>query len=200
MKANKTIFLIAAILLAGISLYAQSGPNVPPIEPSYEVKLQVIVGSNEAGQNNLPSNLRGGIAEQLRSNFGFPDYHLDSTFVGRIGTNGTFEYKSVSNTVGADSETPTFLEWTLGTLRTAANEKGQTAFQAQPFRFGARVPIKVSTFTESGKTISNTSYESVGLTVNRVSLAENTPTLIGTLSLPKTAGTLFLVLTVKPAQ
>jgi len=43
-------------------------------------------------------------------------------------------------------------------------------------------------------------YEAVGLNMNRVSLPENKPTLIGTLSLPKTTGTMFLVLTVRPTE
>jgi hypothetical protein len=45
-----------------------------------------------------------------------------------------------------------------------------------------------------------TNYESIGLDLNRVTLAENTPTVIGTLTLPNTAGTLFLVMTAKPVE
>jgi hypothetical protein len=65
---------------------------------------------------------------------------------------------------------------------------------AQPFRFGARVPIRVA---EPGKPGAAINYESIGLTINRVSFRENVPTLLGTISLPRTAGTLFIVLTVR---
>lgn len=202
MKTHRTLLLFAAILLAGGTVLAQNNPNPTQVAASYEVMLQVVVGSNGSAEgSSLTPNLRG-LSDQLRSNFGFANYRLDNTFVGRVGTSGTFEYKSISNTVGAgaDSETPSFLEWTLGGLRSSINDKGEAVFQAEPFRFGARVPVRISTFKDdSGKAISNINYEAIGLTVNRVSLRENAPTLIGTLSLPKTAGTVFLILTVKPA-
>ena len=195
-----TICLLVVFLFGGLTAFAQ-GPS-PKFEASYEVVLQLVVGSNEGGEGTaLPANLRG-MSGQLKSNFGFSNYRLDNTFVGRIAANGTFEYKSVSNSFGSgvDAETPSFLEWTLGRLISSTDDKGQAAVMAQPFRFGAKVPVKVSTLVDGGtKTVSNTSYESIGLTVNQVSLAQNTPTLIGSLSLPKTAGTIFLVLTVRPA-
>jgi hypothetical protein len=52
---------------------------------------------------------------------------------------------------------------------------------------------------ENGKASDVVNYESVGLVVNRLAIPENRPTMIGTISLPKTSGTVFLVLTVKPA-
>ena len=61
------------------------------------------------------------------------------------------------------------------------------------------MPLVTSRVTgEGGKTIPVTNYESVGLTLQRISIAEGTPTLIGTISLPRTTGTVFLVLTVRP--
>lgn len=197
----RSLLVLLSILLASwLNLFGQADNTQPRVEASYEVKLQLIVGSNDDSKNSLPPDLRGGVTEQLRSNFGFSGYRLDNTFVGRVGGSGSFEYKSIWNTAGTDADSPSFLEWSLGRLRSATNEKGQAVLLAEPFRFGARVPVKVSTVTEGGKTLTSVNYESIGLTVNRVSLAPNTPTLIGTLSLPKTAGTIFLVLTVRPAE
>ena len=51
----------------------------------------------------------------------------------------------------------------------------------------------------AGRTSSVLAYESIGLTVNRLGLPERVPTLIGTLSLPRADGTMFLVATVRPA-
>ena len=194
--------LLSILLLSGLTAFAQ-GNSGPKIESSYEVVLQLVVGSNDAVEGvALPPSLRS-VSTQLKNNFGFSNYRLDAMFIGRIAANGTFEYKSVSNSFGGgvDAETPSFLEWTLGRLQSSVDDKGQASIQAQPFRFGAKVPIKVSSLADGGsKTVQNVTYESVGLTVNQVSLAQNTPTLIGTLSLPKTTGTIFLVLTVKPAS
>ena len=53
--------------------------------------------------------------------------------------------------------------------------------------------------SEDGKTSGTMVYEPVGLTVNHLVLPENRPTMIGTISLPKTNGTVFLVLTIRRA-
>lgn len=199
-----SLILASIVFLNGLNVKAQSDSSRSRLEPSFEAVLQVVVASNDTAEGvALPGNLRA-VAGALKTNYGFTNYRLYNTLVGRIGNNGTLDYKSVSSSVGQleDSDTPTFFEWTLGSLVSAPDAKGQAAYQAQPFRFGARVPVKVSNFAvgDSGRTVSTVNYEPVGLTVNRLSLAENTPTLIGSLSLPKTTGTLFLVLTIRPVE
>ena len=99
-----------------------------------------------------------------------------------------------------ESDALTFLEWNLTGLKNLQNAAGQNAFQFQIFRFGARVPIKALSYRdETGKVPAVYNYESIGLTLSRMSVLENVPTLIGTLSQPRTNGTLFLILTVKNA-
>jgi hypothetical protein len=196
---NLALTPFLAILILVLSASAQNDPR--PALPSYEATLQVVVGtSGGAAGANVPANLRGVIAE-LRPAFAFADYRLDSTYVMRVGNTGSFEYKSVSTTIGSgpDSETPSFLEWTVSGVRAADNDKGQKVFQTDAFRFGARVPVRTGGFTDpaTSRVTPSVNYESVGVTASRVSVPENTPTLIGTLSLPKTAGTMFLVLTLK---
>ncbi|MEJ7846887.1 MAG: hypothetical protein WKF92_02235 [Pyrinomonadaceae bacterium] len=89
----------------------------------------------------------------------------------------------------------------LNGLKAVPGAAGPVSFQAQSFRFGARVPVKTGqTKNSEGQVIDIINYESVGLTMNRTSLGENKPTLIGTLSLPKTSGTLFLILTIKAVE
>jgi hypothetical protein len=173
------------------------------LEPSYEAVLQVVVGSNDAAQpGDLPKSL-SGVSKQLRENFSFSNYRLANTLIGRLGNTGSLEYKSVSDIFGqgSESERPTFLEWTLGQFKSTANEQGKLTFQAQPFRFGAKVPVVTGrSKTAEGQAFDVVSYEHVGLSMNRVSFPGSKPTLIGTLSLPKTSGTVFLVLTVTPVE
>ena len=52
----------------------------------------------------------------------------------------------------------------------------------------------------NAKTAAVTNYESIGLNLRRISLVENTPTMIGTLNLPGTNGTIFLIMTVRSAD
>jgi len=193
-----TLFFSICLICASATL-AQTDPRFQ-IEPNYEAVLHVVLGSGEAAQNGgLPPSL-SGISKQLRTNFAFTNYKLVNTYLGRIANTGNLDYKSIANIYAQEPETdtPSFLDWRLIGLRSAQNAAGQNVFQLQSFRFGARVPIRsVSIQSDGGKSTAAVNYESVGLTLDKISFSENSPTLIGTLSLPKTSGTMFLVLTVK---
>ncbi len=174
MNRPKLIFVITLVFSAifvGATVSFAQGDNRQRVEPSYEVSLQVIVGSNDAGQRGeLPANL-AAISKGLRSSFAFSNYRLASTFLGRISDTGTFQYKSVSNVLGQEvaSASPTFLDWTLENFRSMPSEKGPTAFQAQGFRFGARVPVVTGNFLEgTGKGNPVINYEAIGVTVSKV--------------------------------
>jgi len=200
----KTTSVFVLCLLSLTLSFAQADARAAQVEPSYEVVLQVVVGSNDAAQkNNLPANL-AVVTKNLRNNFSFSNYNLSDTYIGRVANTGSIEYKTLSNNFfgqAQNSQTPSFLDWTLGSLRSAPNGKGQNMIQIQPFRFGARIPIVTASLRdESGKANSVVNYEAIGLNMHRVSLPENSPTLIGTLPTPKTGETIFLVLTVRPVE
>ena len=193
-----SLFLLSVLLLSfAVNASAQTDQR---IEASYDVVLQLVIGTDDksAGQP-LPQNL-GNVVKQLRGNYSFADYRLSNTYLGRIANGGNFEFKSVSTIFGRgpESETPSFMEWSLNGLRAGTSPAGRTDISVG-FRFGARVPIRVSTREENGKSLPVLNYEPIGLNSARVSMSENTPTILGTLSLPGTANTMFVVLTFKPA-
>jgi hypothetical protein len=200
MKKRRILFnTLFVLLLAGaasLGTYGQS--EARSVEPSYEVSLQLIVGSNDAASRpELPANL-GNILKHFKSTFAFSNYRLASTVLGRIANNGTFEFKSIHNFFGQESERdrPTFMEWSLSNFHNGLTVKGRQGFQIETLRFGARVPIIVSSTTE-GATRSVVNYEQIGLSLRKVGLVENSPALIGTLNLPGIEGTVFLVMTVR---
>jgi hypothetical protein len=196
----KTLFVVLIAAAASLGVYGQSDGR--PVEPSYEVSLQLIVGSNDpAAKPEVPANL-SNISKQLRSSFAFTNYRLAGTFLGRITNSGNFEYKSTTNMFGQESEKtrPTFLDWSLLDLRNGPTSSGKRGFQAQVFRLGARVPVTVSKVSDNGVANSIIQYESIGLNLSKVGIAENAPTLIGTLNLPGADGTVFLVMTVRNAE
>lgn len=201
MNRPKLVFLFLVLLTFAVTSFAQ-GDARQAIEPSYDVVLQIVVsGDDKAATQPMPQNL-ANIAKQLRANYSFPEYRLANTHIGRIANGGNFEYKAISNVFGRgqDSETPSFWDWSLTGLRSAAAGSGKNDLHIQGFRFGARIPIRTSSFKdEAGKSQPIFNYESIGLNSVRVTLPENTPTLIGSLSLPNTTGTVFLVLTLRPA-
>lgn len=189
----------AAILFGGLSVFAQ-GP-AETYGPSYEATLHVVLGSDDAAQKGGLPKAIDAVTKQIRDNFAFGNYRLMNTYYGRLANNGSLEYKSVSSLQNAasDIDSPTFLDWQLTNFRRDANTTGRNTLSMQAFRFGARVPLVVSRVPgEGGKTKPVTNYESVGLTLQRISIPENNPTLIGTISLPRTTGTVFLVLTIRP--
>lgn len=189
------------LIACGIAAYGQNDTK-PNVENSYDISLKIIIGSNDAGKNTELGQELTNVSRQIRSAFPFASYRLSSTFVGRISNAGNYEYKSVSNFFGPEADPRamplTFLEWSVNNLRSGQNSKGETAFQAQQLRFGAKVPVSAGRTDEPGKKAPDVNYEWIGLNLSRISFAENSPTLIGTLNLPGTDGTLFLVLTIRP--
>jgi len=200
MNRPKQVFsFLILFIFAGVS-FAQ-GDARQVIEPSYDVMLQIVIGGDDkASGQPMPQNL-ANVAKQLRATYPFADYRLVNTYVGRIAVGGNFEYKSISNVFGQSqqSDTPSFWEWTLSGLR-AAQSGTSRELSLNGFRFGARIPVRTGNFKdETGKPQPVFNYESIGLNSMRVTLAESTPTLIGSLALPNTTGTVFLVLTLRPA-
>lgn len=190
------LFVFPLLFLSSTFSVAGQSDSGQQLEQSYEVALHLVIGSNDTGpKTELPASL-SVVSRHLKGNFSFSNYRLANTFLGRVTNTGTVEYKSVSNVLGQESESDaqTFLEWSLNSFRSMPN-----GFQARGFRFGARVPVRVGTSREgAGSPVIN--YEAVGLTMNLISLPVNTPTLLGTITLPKTTGTIFLVATIKPAE
>jgi len=207
MTKPKIAFSIAAFfsvcLLNFVNCFAQTPPNRNQIEPSYEVILQTLVASNTANnKSDIPQTLSGAV-KKLRANYLYSNYRLGATFYQRVANTGTIELKSVSNETIPNQERnfSVFSEWTLNNLQTLPDAKGQNSIQFQSFRFGQRIPIITSSVKdENGITNSVVNYEQVGLTIQRCSLAENVPTVIGSLSTLKPDELMFLVLTVKSAE
>ncbi len=198
MNLSKQVLSIFVLLLLLLTSYSVTPCQSEQLEPSYEVALHVVIGSNEpGGKTDLPAGL-SVISKHLKGNFSFSNYRLANTFLGRVSNTGTVEYKSVSNILGeeTDAESQTFLEWSMVNFRSLP-----TGFQAKSFKFGARVPVRTGSFKDaSGGATPVVNYESVGLTMYMIGLPANTPTLVGTISLPRTTGTIFLVATIKTAE
>ncbi len=200
MKLSKTIYKTLSVfcLVAACSVFI-CGQQA---DASYNVSLNLVIGSNDgASKGELPAEL-AAVSKQIRSSFQFSNYRVANTLIGRISNNGTFQYQSVANISEKEPlpASPTFLDWSLVNLKSMPNAKGQMGFQAQTFRFGARVPVVTGSHQENGKTTDSVNYESIGLSLQRLGITENMPTVVGTLTLPGTSGTIFLIMTVKSAD
>ncbi|MEP6944506.1 MAG: hypothetical protein ABJA02_01215 [Acidobacteriota bacterium] len=190
---SNALFLIAIFALAAAAASAQPDRPVPK-EGNFEVALQVVQGSDDpAARSELPSSL-ANVSKQIRSAIPYTSYRITNTYLARVANTGSFEYKSVGDRLGQTigSGQPSFLEWSIGGLQLAGD--GSTA---QSFRFGARVPVKTTLGpAETGGPREIFNYEPIGLNLARVSVADKVPTLLGTLMLPSSNSTLFLIVTI----
>lgn len=198
MKHPKLTNLIMSAFMVALVTIGAIGQQV---ESSYDLTLQLVVGSNEAGaKTEMPSTL-DQVTQDIKSRFGFSGYRLANTIHSRIVDAGGAEYKSLVNIFGetTDPMQPSFMEMSVVDLRNPSQVKGSGTFQGRVFRFGAKVPVATggSFKDDTGKSRPVTAYEHIGLTLTKFNVPENQPTLVGTLNLPGTNGTIFLVMTIK---
>ncbi len=194
-KRISILLALLSILIASAATASAQAERPKPPEASCEIVLQVLIAGGQSG-DALPETL-AGVAREIRSKFGSRDLRLINSYFGRSSNLGSLDYRGVSRSYTTESMpgSPTFLDWRITGLRATQNSAGQAAFQLQGLRFGARIPISVGGGPD-GKPATQTTYESIGLTIDGLSVRDNVPTLIGTLSQPRTDGMLFLVLTV----
>jgi hypothetical protein len=194
----KLLVFLFALSAAGV--FAQEKKE-PQAAPCYEVVLQILLASNNAGEKGaLPPSL-AAVVKKLKSNYNFSDYRLTTTFLQR--TSNSIEYKSLLNDFSGlkDNSAPVFSEWSLRNLRNLPTASGRMTIQFERFNFGARIPVVVGSIKdENGKNASSINYEAVGITTTVFSLSENEPTIVGSLATSKPDELMFLVLTVKAAE
>jgi hypothetical protein len=207
MTKSKIAFSIAAFFSVGLlsltNCFAQTPSTKNQIETSYEVVLQTLIASNATNNKSDIPQMFVGAVKKLKANYPYSNYRLGATFYQRVANTGAIELRSVSNEIIPDQERSysIFSEWTLNNLQNLPDAKGQNLIQFQSFRFGQRIPIITSSVKDAnGKINSVVNYEQVGVTIQKLSLAENVPTVIASLSTWKPNELMFLVLTIKSAE
>jgi hypothetical protein len=193
------IFLSISLLFFAAAATASQAVTVQAVEQNYEAVLHVVVSSTEnAVGSPLPRHLEG-VANRLGSNFGNSGYRLINTYLGRVANSGNLEFKGLSNigVAQADGNLLSFVEWRLVNVRAAADKGGEGSISVSLFRFGARVPVQKTEPNESGKRPLASSYETIGLTLDKAVLPLGEPVILGTTSLPGRSGDVFIVLTVR---
>jgi hypothetical protein len=185
-----SVFVIFALFLSfNAQTFAQENKDVKLAEPSYEVVLQVLVASSAGDSSQMPSSL-SPVVKKLKTTFPFADYRLTATYLNRLENGGTIESRGVIQESNSGAP-PVFQDWVLSGLKKVSDASGQNLVQVGFFNFGTRVPVQL------GQTVN---YEHTGLKINRFNLAENTPTIVGTMNASKTNELIALVLTVRPSN
>lgn len=195
---SKIKLLIASIGVSGVLFLLPVLGLGQTAEPNYEMTLHMLMGSNEAtSKANLPSNL-SAISQQLKSKVGYSNFRLAGTIIGRMANNGNFQYNSYSDLFGEDPKFRSFIDVTIAGLKGGTTDSRPGVFQFQTLRFGAKVPVIVGyRKDDSGRDQPTVSYENIGLTLSKIGISEDVPTLVGTLDVPNGTDMIFLVITVK---
>lgn len=198
MKKPKFFIFALLFLFSLTNVFAQIEPEKTQIEPSYEVVLHVVVASNNSIEKaKMPSSLLN-VVGKLKNDFTYSNYSLAATFLERMSASGVIGHTGVLNQLKQTNEEKLyFSDWGLSGLKAGKDEKGKDLVQFQTFNFGAKVPI-VTAVGGKGDGVDVVNYENIGIRINKFNLPENTPTIIGSLSTPKTDEFIFLVLTVRP--
>ena len=204
MNKTKILFAVTFVCLLGLTnIFAQTQNQTPPDDASYDVVLHILTASNNpAGKSSVPQSL-SNVVKKLKTIYSYSNYSLNSTYLERVANIGNLEFKSVSREIDQNQENSAsvFTEWTLGFLRNLPNSQGKSFVQFDSFRFGQRVPVITGISRDvSGKTSNVVNYEQIGLSMTKMSLPENVPTIIGSLSTSKPDELIFLIMTVKPTE
>ncbi|MDQ3801628.1 MAG: hypothetical protein M3384_19570 [Acidobacteriota bacterium] len=187
-----SVFVVFALFFCfGAQAFAQETKDVKLAEPSYEVVLQVLVASNAGDNNQMPSSL-ANVAKKLRATFPFTDYRVAATYLSRVENGGNIESRGIIQETGASAaSTPTFQNWSAFGVKRVSDAGGQNLIQLGIFQFGTKLPVQMG---------QNVAYDDTGLKINRLNLAENTPTIVGTMNASKNNELIVLVLTVRPSN
>lgn len=194
---SRTLSVSLFLLIFFSSAFAQNQPG-ELTNDVFDAKLQVILASDRAASTkSLPSNL-SAITEALTRDFALSNFQLIDTQIGRLGDRGTLETKAaveIDDPVATAGQ-PAYTEWSIADSRSGGSPEG-SAVTIGSFRYTIRLSTrKALADNEPGRPGTVVSYESFGQSLNRLSVPDAVPTVVGSISLPKGTGKLFLILTV----
>ena len=208
MNKRRLLPLMLLILCATLCLSVQAQtPNTPQAdtktedETNLDTQLYLIVGTNQdVAEPKLPAAL-DGVIRQLRATLPFKNYRLAATLINRVKNEGRLDLTWIGGpfaTAGAaTSQTPSFSQFKVQTVRLVRNKDGEQIVQMQRFNFGARFPIQtIGAVAANGAIAPAFNYESTGLSTD-ISMREAEPVIVGTLNVGPSGDAIILVVSAK---
>ena len=164
-----------------------------------EVKLELIVASNSAGEGaKLPPQLDATI-KQLRASLPYSHYRWAATFINRVNNGADSTTKGIAGpllgTTPPTSSVPSFYDLVLSDVSLASSGTRQALVHFR-MHFGARLPIVVGSSGAGSGSSQSVNYEGTGISTT-LSIRENEPVVVGTMSLGPSNEMLVLVVSVK---
>lgn len=192
MNQPRTFLALVAFFVycfSSTSALAQTPPPARASEPSFDIVLQTVVASNDAGGRSDLAPSLSGIVRKLKTDFPFSNYRLSSASIQRVSNRSGVSSKNITFT--PEKNFAVYSTLNFDSLEVLTDENGQEMFQVRRFNFSQQLPITNS--------IGAINYETINLSGN-FSLVRNVPTVIGSLSTLKPDELMFLILTIKAAE
>ncbi len=170
-------------------------------ETNLDTQLYLLIATNqEVDDTKLPAAVES-VVKQLRASLGFKNYRLAATLVNRVRNEGRLQLNWVGGPLLASAKpsetTPTFNDFKIDFVRLVRDAEGQQLIRMQGFRFGARVPIQISsTVASNAPAVPVVHYENTGLNTD-FSMREGEPVVVGTLHLGPSGDAIILVMTAR---
>ncbi|HKR58513.1 MAG TPA: hypothetical protein VJS64_02170 [Pyrinomonadaceae bacterium] len=200
-----SLFLIVAATCATNVLAQGSDPaaqrDTKNDEINLDTQLYLLLATNQnIDDANLPTNL-GPVVKQLRGSLPFRNYRLAATLINRVKNEGRLNLQWVGGpllaTAASSTQTPSFNEFKVNTVRLTADANGREMVRMDGFRFGARIPIQAGMMLAANSPAApNIVYENTGLNTD-ISMHEGEPVIVGTINLGPSGDAIILVMTAK---
>lgn len=207
------IILIATLIITGAlvsspTILAQteqssqaSSKTKPEDATGLEVQLHLLLATKSAtGDDEKPPASLDAVVKQLRATFPFKNYRLVTTLLNRVSSGGKLSLRWVGSPLlagtAATAATPGFNEFNVQEVRLAQDEQGRDVVKMENFKFGARIPIQVTSIASNGSTAPVVQYEQTGITTD-ISVREGEPTIVGTLNVGPSGDALIIVVSAR---
>lgn len=214
MTVRKTLLTVLSLILVGFSAAVGSAMAQSPAlastpaqdekkndETNLDTQLYLLVATNQGVDDPKLSAALDPVIKQLRASLPFKNYRLMTTLVNRVKNEGRLTLKWIGGpliepTTTASSNTPSFNEFRVNTVKLVTDESGRQIVRMEGFSFGARIPIQTGMVASNGASAPVVNYEPTGLTTD-ISMREGEAVVVGTLNVGPSGDAIILVMSAK---
>jgi hypothetical protein len=169
-----------------------------------EVRLQLIVGTNQAVEDEkLPPEL-DAVIKQLRSSLPFKHYHLAASLLNRVKNRGRLGTKWVGSPLlplsGRNGGPASVNDLSITAVMLDSNATGQPLVAMLGFTFQTRIRFEMSQPAADGTPSGPAWQERITEWSGDTSVREGEPAVVGTLNIGPSGDAILLVVTAKRTQ
>lgn len=168
--------------------------------PDLEATLYILIDGQGSGAIRMPEHL-AAVRKQIEREHAVGNLRLAGTFSGRAAQGGQIDARSISQISSETSSEFNTVNWGLQALRSNDDAVRPGMATARAFRLTIRVPIPATVYDEQkGQARPVTLSDQVYLNISELNIANDRPTLLGSVALSDSNRVMFVVLNVREAK